>query len=79
MLELKDVRKTYRVGDIETKALDGVSVAFRQKEFVAILGTSGSGKTTCLNIIGGLDHYDSGDLRIKGKSTKDFKDSEWDA
>lgn len=79
MLELKDIRKTYRVGDIETKALDGVSVAFREKEFVAILGTSGSGKTTCLNIIGGLDHYDSGDLRIKGKSTKDFKDSEWDA
>ena len=79
MLELKDVKKTYHVGDIETKALDGVSVAFREKEFVAILGTSGSGKTTCLNIIGGLDHYDSGDLRIKGKSTKDFKDSEWDA
>lgn len=79
MLELKDIRKTYRVGDIETKALDGVCVAFREKEFVAILGTSGSGKTTCLNIIGGLDHYDSGDLRIKGKSTRDFKDSEWDA
>lgn len=79
MLELKEIRKTYRVGDIETKALDGVSVAFREKEFVAILGTSGSGKTTCLNIIGGLDHYDSGDLRIKGKSTKDFKDSDWDA
>ncbi len=79
MLELKDIRKTYHVGDIETKALDGVSVAFREKEFVAILGTSGSGKTTCLNIIGGLDHYDSGDLRIKGKSTKDFKDSDWDA
>ena len=79
MLELKDVKKTYHVGDIETKALDGISVAFREKEFVAILGTSGSGKTTCLNIIGGLDQYDSGDLRIKGKSTKDFKDSDWDA
>lgn len=79
MLELKDVRKTYHVGDIETKALDGISVAFREREFVAILGTSGSGKTTCLNIIGGLDQYDSGDLRIKGKSTKDFKDSDWDA
>ena len=79
MLELKDIRKTYHVGDIETKALDGISVAFREKEFVAILGTSGSGKTTCLNIIGGLDRYDSGDLKIKGKSTKDFKAGEWDA
>lgn len=79
MLELKDIKKTYHVGEIETKALDGVNVAFRKKEFVAILGTSGSGKTTCLNIIGGLDQYDSGDLRIKGKSTKDFKESDWDA
>lgn len=79
MLELKNVRKTYKVGDIETKALDGVSVSFREKEFVAILGTSGSGKTTCLNIIGGLDRYDAGDLVIKGKSTKDFKANEWDA
>lgn len=79
MLELKDIRKTYKVGDIETKALDGVSVAFRDKEFVAILGTSGSGKTTTLNIIGGLDHYDSGDLIIKGKSTKAFRENEWDA
>lgn len=79
MLELKDIKKTYKVGEIETKALDGISVAFRQKEFVAILGTSGSGKTTCLNIIGGLDRYDSGDLIIKGKSTKDFKARDWDA
>lgn len=79
MLELKNVKKTYHIGDIETKALDGISVAFRQKEFVAILGTSGSGKTTCLNIIGGLDQYDSGDLRIKGKSTRDFRESDWDA
>lgn len=79
MLELKNIRKTYKVGDIETKALDGVSVAFREKEFVAILGTSGSGKTTSLNIIGGLDHYDEGDLIIKGKSTKNFKESDWDA
>lgn len=79
MLELKDIKKTYRVGDIETKALDGINVSFREKEFVAILGTSGSGKTTCLNIIGGLDHYDSGDLIIKGKSTKAFKAYEWDA
>ncbi len=79
MLELRNIKKTYHVGEIETKALDGISVAFREKEFVAILGTSGSGKTTCLNIIGGLDRYDSGDLRIKGKSTKDFKDKDWDA
>nr|WP_276580266.1 ABC transporter ATP-binding protein/permease [Lacticaseibacillus parakribbianus] len=62
-----------------TKAQDDVSVAFRQQEFVAILGPSGSGKTTMLNIIGGLDRYDSGDLLIKGKSTKDFKDADWDA
>lgn len=79
MLELKDVRKTYRIGEIETRALDGISVAFREREFVAILGTSGSGKTTCLNIIGGLDQYDSGDLVIKGKSTKDFSANDWDA
>ena len=79
MLELKNIKKTYRVGDVETKALDDISVAFREKEFVAILGTSGSGKTTCLNIIGGLDRYDSGDLVIKGKRTKDFTDKEWDA
>ena len=79
MLELKNIRKTYKIGDIETKALDDISVAFRQKEFVAILGTSGSGKTTCLNIIGGLDRYDSGELIIKGKKTSDFKDKDWDA
>ncbi len=79
MLELKNIRKVYKIGDIETKALDGISVAFRAKEFVAILGTSGSGKTTCLNIVGGLDQYDDGDLVIKGKSTKDFKENEWDA
>lgn len=79
MLELKNICKTYKVGEIETKALDDISVAFREREFVAILGTSGSGKTTCLNIIGGLDRYDSGDLIIKGKTTKEFKDKEWDA
>ena len=61
MLELKHIRKVYHVGDIDTVALNDISVAFREKEFVAILGTSGSGKTTCLNIIGGLDRYDSGD------------------
>lgn len=79
MLELVNIKRSYEVGGIETKALDGISVAFRQKEFVAILGTSGSGKTTCLNIIGGLDRYDSGDLIIKGKRTVDFKDRDWDA
>jgi len=79
MLELKNIKKTYHVGEIETKALDGINVAFREKEFVAILGASGSGKTTCLNIIGGLDHYDEGDLVIKGKSTKSFKNHEWDS
>ena len=79
MLELRNIHKTYHVGDIETKALDGISVAFRRKEFVAILGTSGSGKTTCLNIIGGLDRYDEGELVIKGKKTSDFRDRDWDA
>ena len=79
MLELQHIKKTYHVGDTETKALDDVSVAFREKEFVAVLGLSGSGKTTFLNIIGGLDRYDSGDLLIKGKHTSDFKDSDWDA
>lgn len=79
MLELKNITKSYKVGDVVTKALDDVSLSFREKEFVAILGTSGSGKTTSLNIIGGLDRYDSGDLIINGKSTKKFKDREWDA
>lgn len=79
MLELKHIKKYYHVGDTLTKAQDDVSVAFRKQEFVAILGPSGSGKTTMLNIIGGLDRYDSGDLLIKGKSTKNFKDSDWDA
>lgn len=79
MLELKNIRKVYHTGTADTVALDDISVAFREKEFVAILGTSGSGKTTCLNIIGGLDRYDSGDLIIKGKHTKDFKESDWDA
>lgn len=79
MLQLKNIRKTYHVGSIETKALDDVSVSFGEKEFVAILGTSGSGKTTALNIIGGLDRYDSGELIIKGKKTSDFKEKDWDA
>lgn len=79
MFELKNISKTYHVDEIETRALDDISVSFREKEFVSILGASGSGKTTCLNIIGGLDRYDGGDLIIKGKSTKDFTDKEWDA
>lgn len=79
MLELKDISKVYRVGDIATRALNGISITFRKREFVAILGESGSGKTTCLNIIGGLDKYSSGDLIIKGKSTKHFSDKDWDA
>ena len=79
MLELKDIKKYYQVGESTTKALDGVSVAFRKQEFVAILGPSGSGKTTLLNVIGGLDTYDSGNMIINGKSTKKFKDSDWDA
>lgn len=79
MLELKNIKKAYQVGDVKTVALDDISLSFRQKEFVAILGTSGSGKTTCLNIIGGLDRYDSGDLIIKGKKTSDFKEKDWDA
>ena len=79
MLELKDIKKYYTVGSSTTKALDGVSVSFRKQEFVAILGPSGSGKTTMLNVIGGLDNYDSGDMIINGKSTKSFKDRDWDA
>ena len=79
MLELRNISKTYRVGGVQTVALDDISVLFRKKEFVAILGTSGSGKTTCLNIIGGLDHADRGEVIIKGRKTKDFKESDWDA
>lgn len=79
MLQLKNIKKSFKTGDFVQQALKGVSLDFRKNEFVAILGTSGSGKTTLLNIIGGLDRYDSGDLIIKGKSTKDFKDKDWDA
>lgn len=79
MLQLKDVVKTYGSGENVVKALNGVSITFRQNEFVAILGHSGCGKTTMLNIIGGLDHYTSGDLIINGVSTKQYKDRDWDA
>ena len=79
MLEIKNINKSYRVGDFEQKVLKDVSIKFRKSEFVAILGHSGSGKTTLLNLIGGLDRYDSGDIIINGKSTKNFKDKEWDA
>ena len=79
MLQLKNISKTYKTGDFVQKALENISVSFRKKEFVAILGQSGSGKTTMLNIIGGLDRYDSGDLYINGISTKQLKDKDWDA
>ena len=78
MLKLEKISKSYTTGTFTQKALDSVSLDFRKSEFVTILGPSGCGKTTLLNIIGGLDHYDSGDLVISGKSTKDFLDIEWD-
>ena len=79
MLSLKNIIKDYPVGDGVVHALKGVDVEFRKNEFVAILGQSGCGKTTLLNIIGGLDRYTSGDLIINGRSTKEFKDRDWDA
>ncbi|MBE6546606.1 MAG: ABC transporter ATP-binding protein/permease [Ruminococcaceae bacterium] len=79
MLELKQIVKTYVTGDSEVHALNGVSLKFRENEFVSILGPSGCGKTTMLNIIGGLDRYTSGDLVINGTSTKEFRDGDWDS
>ena len=79
MLRVKNIKKSYKTGDFNQDALKGVSIDFRENEFVSILGASGSGKTTLLNIIGGLDRYDSGDLIINNKSTKQFKAKEWDA
>lgn len=78
MLELKNIVKDYASGNNVTHALKGINISFRQNEFVSILGPSGCGKTTTLNIIGGLDRYTSGDLLIKGKSTKNYKDRDWD-
>ena len=78
MLQIRNIRKEYKTGDLLQKALDDVSLNLRDNEFVAILGPSGSGKTTLLNIIGGLDRYDEGDLIINGTSTKEYKDRNWD-
>ncbi|MDC4233751.1 ABC transporter ATP-binding protein/permease [Actinomyces sp. B33] len=79
MLELKGITKSYTTASLTQTALDDVSVAFRDNEFVAVLGQSGSGKTTMLNVIGGLDHFDSGDLVIDGISTRDYTDRDWDS
>ena len=79
MLQIKNISKKYKTGDLVQTALDDVSLNFRDNEFVAILGPSGSGKTTLLNIVGGLDRYDSGDLIINGISTKKYKDRDWDS
>ena len=76
MLELKNIVKTYQTGETTVAALNGVSLCFRENEFVSILGPSGCGKTTMLNIVGGLDRYSEGDLIINGKSTKLFRDSD---
>ena len=78
MLEIKNISKIYVTEELSQKALDDVSINFRENEFVSVLGPSGSGKTTLLNIIGGLDHYDSGDLIINDISTKKYKDKDWD-
>ena len=78
MLLLKDIVKNYQTGTETVNALKGVSISFRKSEFVSILGQSGCGKTTLLNIVGGLDRYTSGDLVINGRSTKDYLDKDWD-
>ena len=79
MLKLKDIAKNYYLGETIVEALKGITLEFRKSEFVSILGPSGCGKTTLLNIIGGLDRYTSGDLFIRNRSTKDYKDQDWDA
>ncbi len=78
MLQLKNIKKIYQIGETKATALDDVSLAFRKSEFVCVLGHSGCGKTTLLNIIGGLDQYTSGDLLINGVSTKQYNDKDWD-
>ena len=78
MIEIKDIAKSYKTGDFVQRALDGVSITFRESEFVAVLGPSGSGKTTFLNILGGFDHADSGDIVVNGVSTSDYSDADWD-
>lgn len=78
MLQLKDIVKEYPTGETKVKALKGISVAFRKNEFVSVLGPSGCGKTTLLNLIGGLDQYTTGDLIIRGRSTRHYKDRDWD-
>ena len=78
MLQLVGIEKDYKTAGLTVHALRGVDMCFRKNEFVSILGPSGCGKTTLLNIIGGLDHYTAGDLIINGKSTKDYKDHDWD-
>ena len=79
MLQIKNVKKSYSMGELTQTALDGVSLNLREHELVAILGPSGSGKSTLLNVIGGLDQYDSGDLIINGISTKKYTDRDWDS
>jgi len=78
MLQLKNITKDYKIGSEKVHALRGVSIDFRESEFVSVLGQSGCGKTTLLNIIGGLDRYTDGDLIIGGRSTKEFKSADWD-
>src|SRR6056297_2003430 len=78
MLKLTKISKTYQIGDFSQNALDQVDLEFRKSEFVSVLGPSGGGKTTLLNVIGGLDRATQGDLIINGKSTKSFTDREWD-
>ena len=79
MLELKNIKKSYKAGDEMQEVLKGISINFRRNEFTSILGSSGSGKTTLLNIIGGLDKYDDGDLIIEGISTKKYTERDWDS
>lgn len=78
MLQLKNIYKQYRTGNLVQNALQDVNLSLRDSEFVSVLGPSGSGKTTLLNVIGGLDRYDSGDLIINGVSTKNYSDRDWD-